>query len=519
MLAAMARLPVSPGDALFVPAGTPHAIGAGILLLELQEPTDLSIMLEAAPFGFGEQDATLGLGWETALPALGPQRLRRRPARGAAPAGGPPAARRGRPVLPGRAPSPAGDRLDAGYSVLVGLDGRRDAAHGSRRRPLRRGQRGAAPPRRRAGRARRRRPRPALPAARPGGTRGPLVSRELLVGLDVGTTAVKAAVFDTDGAECADGRAPTPWQRRPDRRRDRPGRPARGRHRRGRAGAGGRAGGHGPRRRRGEHGRDGRPARPRRAPGRPVDRLARHPRRRAGRGPAGRAGQGGVRRAHRPARLAAVLAGEVPLDARPLARRRGRRALAERRRVDRARLRRRAGRGVLARHPHRLLRPAHRRPVGGGARLGRRTRRLAPEHAPAGTALGHGRCRRAGRARAAPCWRSAATTTCAPRSASARRARATCWTPAAPRRRGRARRRRCRPTGSRARSRRASRSAGTPSRAATRCSAPSAPAPCCRRSSTCWGSRPRTRPARGRGAGRRPRRRSTWRASTARRSS
>ncbi len=41
------------------------------------------------------------------------------------------------------------------------------------------------------------------------------MSRELLVGLDVGTTAVKAAVFDTDGAECADGRAPTPWQRAP----------------------------------------------------------------------------------------------------------------------------------------------------------------------------------------------------------------------------------------------------------------------------------------------------------------
>jgi sugar (pentulose or hexulose) kinase len=34
----------------------------------------------------------------------------------------------------------------------------------------------------------------------------------LLVGLDVGTTAVKAAAFDTSGRELAHGRAPTPWR-------------------------------------------------------------------------------------------------------------------------------------------------------------------------------------------------------------------------------------------------------------------------------------------------------------------
>jgi sugar (pentulose or hexulose) kinase len=34
----------------------------------------------------------------------------------------------------------------------------------------------------------------------------------LLVGLDVGTTAVKAAAFDTDLRELAHGRAPTPWR-------------------------------------------------------------------------------------------------------------------------------------------------------------------------------------------------------------------------------------------------------------------------------------------------------------------
>ena len=44
MLAALQRVPVAAGDAVLVPAGTLHAIGAGILLLELQEPTDLSVL-------------------------------------------------------------------------------------------------------------------------------------------------------------------------------------------------------------------------------------------------------------------------------------------------------------------------------------------------------------------------------------------------------------------------------------------------------------------------------------------
>ena len=36
-------LEVKAGDAVFVPAGVPHAIEAGIFVLELQEPTELSI--------------------------------------------------------------------------------------------------------------------------------------------------------------------------------------------------------------------------------------------------------------------------------------------------------------------------------------------------------------------------------------------------------------------------------------------------------------------------------------------
>jgi sugar (pentulose or hexulose) kinase len=42
-----------------------------------------------------------------------------------------------------------------------------------------------------------------------------VVSDGLLVGLDVGTTAVKAAAFDHGGRELAQGRAPTPWREVP----------------------------------------------------------------------------------------------------------------------------------------------------------------------------------------------------------------------------------------------------------------------------------------------------------------
>lgn len=46
LLAELNPWPVSAGDSIFVPAGLPHAVGAGILLLELQQPADLSLLLE-----------------------------------------------------------------------------------------------------------------------------------------------------------------------------------------------------------------------------------------------------------------------------------------------------------------------------------------------------------------------------------------------------------------------------------------------------------------------------------------
>lgn len=63
MLAAMNRLPARPGAVFYVPAGVPHAIGPGVMITELQEPTSFSILAEFAAFGLDANQATLGLGW------------------------------------------------------------------------------------------------------------------------------------------------------------------------------------------------------------------------------------------------------------------------------------------------------------------------------------------------------------------------------------------------------------------------------------------------------------------------
>ncbi len=50
-----------------MPAGVVHAIESGIFVLELQEPTDLSILLEWDGFAVdGDKDGHLNLGFDKA---------------------------------------------------------------------------------------------------------------------------------------------------------------------------------------------------------------------------------------------------------------------------------------------------------------------------------------------------------------------------------------------------------------------------------------------------------------------
>ena len=46
------RIRVAPGDVLFVPGGVPHAIGGGIFMVEIQEPSDLVVRFEFETAGY-----------------------------------------------------------------------------------------------------------------------------------------------------------------------------------------------------------------------------------------------------------------------------------------------------------------------------------------------------------------------------------------------------------------------------------------------------------------------------------
>jgi mannose-6-phosphate isomerase len=71
LLGSLSELRVSAGDVVFVPAGVPHAIGEGILMVELQEPSDFSVLMEWEGFELdGRADGHLGLGFDTALQAI-----------------------------------------------------------------------------------------------------------------------------------------------------------------------------------------------------------------------------------------------------------------------------------------------------------------------------------------------------------------------------------------------------------------------------------------------------------------
>ncbi len=71
LLDALRTRVVRPGDAMLVPSGLPHTVAAGVFVVELQEPTDLSILLEWQGFAVdGTKDGHLDLGFDAALQAV-----------------------------------------------------------------------------------------------------------------------------------------------------------------------------------------------------------------------------------------------------------------------------------------------------------------------------------------------------------------------------------------------------------------------------------------------------------------
>ena len=70
LLGSLNRVTVRAGDVVYVPAGVPHALGAGLLIAEVQEPTDFSLLCEWRDFPIDPEDSHLGLGWDEAVRAF-----------------------------------------------------------------------------------------------------------------------------------------------------------------------------------------------------------------------------------------------------------------------------------------------------------------------------------------------------------------------------------------------------------------------------------------------------------------
>ena len=75
MLEHLNKINVRPGDGILVPAGQAHATGAGVFLVEVQEPTDFSILLEWSVTTATRDESHLGLGFDVVLPAVSHQAL------------------------------------------------------------------------------------------------------------------------------------------------------------------------------------------------------------------------------------------------------------------------------------------------------------------------------------------------------------------------------------------------------------------------------------------------------------
>lgn len=69
MVDLLVQYPVAPGDVIFIPAKAAHAIGAGCLILEVQEPTDFTIQPErwCGDYKLTDYEMYLGLQKEVAM--------------------------------------------------------------------------------------------------------------------------------------------------------------------------------------------------------------------------------------------------------------------------------------------------------------------------------------------------------------------------------------------------------------------------------------------------------------------
>lgn len=69
MIDALNRVAVHPGEAYLVPAGVPHAIGAGVFMVEVQEPTDFTVNVEYTYRGIArtEEQCFLGMGFDLGM--------------------------------------------------------------------------------------------------------------------------------------------------------------------------------------------------------------------------------------------------------------------------------------------------------------------------------------------------------------------------------------------------------------------------------------------------------------------
>jgi mannose-6-phosphate isomerase len=138
LLGMLHRREVVAGDTVYVPPGVLHAIGEGVVLAEVQQPEDLSILLEWRGFDLdGATDGHLGVGFDAAIGAL--ELTARSDAEVDAlitpdlPNGSVLPAEAARYFRAERYRFSGRQNLEKGYAVLVMIDGSLDLSHVGRR--------------------------------------------------------------------------------------------------------------------------------------------------------------------------------------------------------------------------------------------------------------------------------------------------------------------------------------------------------------------------------------------------